>query len=86
MMIMAIFAAIEFMLWVVIFAACLALFVKIQEDVNNPERKQLNDKWYAAFETYNAKRFADKEIEWRTKDFSELFAKADNVLRSLRNS
>jgi hypothetical protein len=54
--------------------ACVLLFIRIQQILSDPQRRETNERWFAAFEENVAQRYDDGEIEWRVRDLHEHWA------------
>lgn len=53
-------------LLLMIIAAAVALFWRIQVYFADPRRQELNEKWFARFEQFIRSRYRDRELHWRT--------------------
>lgn len=56
--------------WAVAFSAAVLVFINIQSYYNDPRRRQFEEEWYEQFAAAQRRRYADHELEWRTKDLS----------------
>ena len=58
--------------------ASLIVFVLIQLYLNDPRRRELNERWFAEFLSNQQRRYSEHDLGWRIYALTGLFKRASN--------
>jgi len=73
----------DYIMWTVLGVVAVLVFIQVWAYYEDPDRKEINDEWFEAFEEYVKERYREGGLGWRAGDLSMHFGKADTDKKTL---